>query len=74
MGMDAGQEYTRLSTVQKAFEQYKNLWTTVHDWMVNKEKWFHSPLMENNAEFVEKSVNDSARLLSKCEKVPPAVL
>eukprot|EP00939_MAST-03C_sp_MAST-3C-sp1_P000013 g13.t1 len=66
-GMDTT-EYSRISATRKTFEQYKNLWQTVHGWIVNKKKWFDQPLLDNDADMIERSVASSMRFLSKCEK------
>ncbi|NXL44771.1 DYH1 protein, partial [Podilymbus podiceps] len=60
--------YSKLSRMVKDFQPYYDLWTTVSDWMQWYESWMNDPLMEIEAEQLEKNVNDSFKMMQKCVK------
>ncbi|NXX05401.1 DYH1 protein, partial [Larus smithsonianus] len=60
--------YSKLSRMVKDFQPYCDLWTTVSDWMQWYESWMNDPLMEIQAEQLEKNVNDSFKTMQRCVK------
>ncbi|NXN51379.1 DYH1 protein, partial [Rynchops niger] len=60
--------YSKLSRMVKDFQPYCDLWTTVSDWIQWYESWMNDPLMEIQAEQLEKNVNDSFKTMQRCVK------
>ncbi|XP_066927305.1 dynein axonemal heavy chain 1-like isoform X2 [Clytia hemisphaerica] len=60
--------YDKLSKLIKDFEPFKNLWITASDWLRNHESWMTDPLSAIDPEQVEKSVNDSYKIIHKCTR------
>ncbi|NXE09964.1 DYH1 protein, partial [Lophotis ruficrista] len=60
--------YSELSRMVKDFQPYYDLWTTASDWMQWCESWMNDPLMEIEAEQLEKNVNDSLKTMQRCVK------
>ncbi|XP_050760847.1 dynein axonemal heavy chain 1 [Gymnogyps californianus] len=60
--------YSKLSRMVKDFQPYYDLWTTVSDWMQCYESWMNDPLVEIEAEQLEKNVNDSFKTMQRCVK------
>ncbi|NWU63519.1 DYH1 protein, partial [Pterocles burchelli] len=58
--------YGELSKMVKDFQPYYDLWTTVSDWMRWHQSWMTDPLMETEAEELEKNVNDSFKTMQRC--------
>ena len=52
----------------KDFEPYKNMWLTTSEWLRNKESWMNDPLSSIDPEHVEKTINDSYKLMHKCTR------
>lgn len=52
----------------KEFQPYCDLWTTVSDWIRWHESWMNDPLIEIEAEQLEKNVNDSFKTMQRCVK------
>lgn len=52
----------------KEFQPYCDLWTTVSDWIRWHESWMNDPLIELEAEQLEKNVNDSFKTMQRCVK------
>lgn len=50
----------------KDFQPYCDLWTTVSDWLNWCKSWMDGPLIEIDAEQLEKNVNDSFKTMQKC--------
>lgn len=61
-------KYSKLSRMVKDFQPYYDLWTTVSDWMQWYESWMNDPLMEIEAEQLEKNVSDSFKTMQRCVK------
>jgi hypothetical protein len=45
-----------LGTIRKAFEPYKNLWSTAQDWLTSKDQWVNGKFLVLDAEKVEVSL------------------
>nr|XP_013047409.2 dynein axonemal heavy chain 1 isoform X1 [Anser cygnoides]XP_047928500.1 dynein axonemal heavy chain 1 isoform X1 [Anser cygnoides]XP_047928502.1 dynein axonemal heavy chain 1 isoform X1 [Anser cygnoides]XP_047928506.1 dynein axonemal heavy chain 1 isoform X1 [Anser cygnoides] len=60
--------YSKLSGMVKEFQPYCDLWTTVSDWMRWYGSWMNDPLIEIEAEQLEKNVNDSLKTMQRCVK------
>uniref|UniRef100_A0A8B9M6P2 Dynein axonemal heavy chain 1 n=1 Tax=Accipiter nisus TaxID=211598 RepID=A0A8B9M6P2_9AVES len=60
--------YSKLSRMVKDFQPYYDLWTTVSDWMQWHESWMNDPLVEIEAEQLEKNVSDSFKTMQRCVK------
>uniref|UniRef100_A0A8V1A4F4 Dynein axonemal heavy chain 1 n=1 Tax=Gallus gallus TaxID=9031 RepID=A0A8V1A4F4_CHICK len=58
--------YKKLSRMVKDFQPYCDLWTTVSDWLNWCKSWMDGPLIEIDAEQLEKNVNDSFKTMQKC--------
>lgn len=61
-------KYSKLSRMVKDFQPYYDLWTTVSDWMQWHESWMNDPLVEIEAEQLEKNVSDSFKTMQRCMK------
>uniref|UniRef100_A0A8B9CDG4 Dynein axonemal heavy chain 1 n=1 Tax=Anser brachyrhynchus TaxID=132585 RepID=A0A8B9CDG4_9AVES len=59
---------SKLSGMVKEFQPYCDLWTTVSDWMRWYGSWMNDPLIEIEAEQLEKNVNDSLKTMQRCVK------
>nr|XP_021152153.1 dynein heavy chain 1, axonemal [Columba livia] len=59
-------KYSTLSKMVKDFQPYYDLWTTVSDWMQWHNSWMNDPLVELEAEQLEKNVNESSKTMQKC--------
>lgn len=59
-------KYSTLSKMVKDFQPYYDLWTTVSDWMQWNNSWMNDPLVELEAEQLEKNVNESSKTMQKC--------
>ncbi|NWW95122.1 DYH1 protein, partial [Rhynochetos jubatus] len=60
--------YSKLSRMVKDFQPYYDLWTTVSDWMQWHESWMNDPLMDIEAEQLEKNISDSCKTMQRCVK------
>ncbi|XP_037242845.1 dynein heavy chain 1, axonemal [Falco rusticolus] len=60
--------YSKLSRMVKDFQPYYDLWTTVSDWMQWYENWMNDPLVQIEAEQLEKNVSDSFKTMQRCVK------
>ncbi|NWZ55127.1 DYH1 protein, partial [Haliaeetus albicilla] len=60
--------YSKLSRMVKDFQPYYDLWTTVSDWMQWHESWMNDPLVEIEADQLEKNVSDSFKTMQRCVK------
>lgn len=58
-------QYDKLNRVVKDFEPYRNLWVTSSDWMKWYDSWMTDPLVSIDAEAVEKTVNESYKMMHK---------
>ncbi|XP_071611851.1 dynein axonemal heavy chain 1 [Heliangelus exortis] len=60
--------YSKVSRMVKEFQPYYDLWTTVSDWMEWNESWMNDPLMDIEAEQLEKNITDSFKTMQRCVK------
>ncbi|XP_069062696.1 dynein axonemal heavy chain 1 [Pleurodeles waltl] len=60
--------FDMLNRLVKDFQPYKDLWTTVSDWMRWYDSWMNDPLTSIDAEQLEKNVTESYKILHKCVK------
>ncbi|KAM6256563.1 LOW QUALITY PROTEIN: dynein axonemal heavy chain 1 [Porphyrio hochstetteri] len=58
--------YSGLSRMVKDVQPHYDLWTTVSDWIRWYESWMNDPLVEIEAEELEKNVSDSAKTMQRC--------
>uniref|UniRef100_G1MWR4 Dynein axonemal heavy chain 1 n=1 Tax=Meleagris gallopavo TaxID=9103 RepID=G1MWR4_MELGA len=58
--------YKKLSRMVKDFQPYCDLWSTVSDWLHWCKSWMDGPLIEIEAEQLEKNVNNSFKTMQKC--------
>ncbi|KAM6325251.1 LOW QUALITY PROTEIN: dynein axonemal heavy chain 1 [Podargus strigoides] len=58
--------YSKLSKMVKEFQPYYDLWTTVSDWTQWHESWMNDPLLDIDAEQLEKNVTDSFKTMQRC--------
>ncbi|XP_068109284.1 dynein axonemal heavy chain 1 [Hyperolius riggenbachi] len=60
--------YDKLQKLVKDFQPFRDLWTTVSDWMRWHESWMNDPLTAIDAEQLEKNVMESYKNMHKCIK------
>ncbi|XP_056381079.1 dynein axonemal heavy chain 1 isoform X2 [Hyla sarda] len=60
--------YDKLLRLVKEFQPFRDLWTTVSDWMRWYESWMNDPLSTIDAEQLEKNVMESYKNMHKCVK------
>ncbi|PVD29059.1 hypothetical protein C0Q70_11656 [Pomacea canaliculata] len=61
--------YDRLAKLAKDFEPYRNLWITVDQWKQSHQTWLHDPLMNINAEELERTVMEAYKTMHKSVKI-----
>ncbi|MEE6511728.1 hypothetical protein FKM82_018461 [Ascaphus truei] len=60
--------YDKLVRLAKDFQPFRDLWTTVSDWIRWHESWMNDPLTTIDAEQLEKNVMESYKNMHKCVK------
>ncbi|KAM4722817.1 dynein axonemal heavy chain 1 [Rhinophrynus dorsalis] len=60
--------YDKLVKLVKDFQPFRDLWTTVSDWIRWHESWMNDPLTTIDAEQLEKNVLESYKTMHKCVK------
>ncbi|XP_075039903.1 dynein axonemal heavy chain 1 [Mixophyes fleayi] len=60
--------YDKLMRLVKDFQPFRDLWTTVSDWMRWYESWMNDPLTTIDSEQLEKNVSESYKNMHKCVK------
>ncbi|XP_069500104.1 dynein axonemal heavy chain 1 [Ambystoma mexicanum] len=60
--------FDMLNKLVKEFQPYRDLWTTVSDWVRWYDSWMNDPLSTIDAEQLEKNVTESYKILHKCVK------
>ncbi|XP_066453022.1 dynein axonemal heavy chain 1 isoform X2 [Eleutherodactylus coqui] len=60
--------YDKLLRLVKEFQPFRDLWTTVSDWMRWYESWMNDPLSTIDAEQLEKNVMEAYKTMHKCVK------
>ncbi|XP_077133083.1 dynein axonemal heavy chain 1 isoform X2 [Ranitomeya variabilis] len=60
--------YDKLLKLVKDFQPFRDLWTTVSDWMRWHESWMNDPLSAIDAEQLEKNVMEAYKNMHKCIK------
>jgi len=62
-------QFEKVTKLSKDFEPFRQLWLTTSDWMRWYEGWMNDPLVEVDAEKVDKNVTESYKTIHKCCKV-----
>ena len=57
--------YDQISSMEKEFIPYQNLWITGDQWYKNLESWLHGDWASLDAVAAEKFVDDAIQLLNK---------
>ncbi|XP_073447685.1 dynein axonemal heavy chain 1 [Aquarana catesbeiana] len=60
--------YDKLLKLVKDFQPFRDLWTTVSDWIRWYDSWMNDPLTAIDAEQLEKNVMESYKNMHKCVK------
>ncbi|XP_066555780.1 dynein axonemal heavy chain 1 [Amia ocellicauda] len=60
--------YDKLQKLVRDFQPFRELWTTVSDWLRWQESWLQDPLSSIDAEQLEKNVNEAFKTIHKCVK------
>ena len=62
-------QFDKVSKLLKDFEPFRMLWITTSDWLRWYDSWMNDPLVDVDAEKVDKNVMDSYKTIHKCVKV-----
>jgi len=62
-------QFDKVSKLSKDFEPFRQLWITASDWLRWHDSWMNDPLVDVDAEKVDKNVNESYKTIHKCVKV-----
>jgi len=68
LGWWGGGQYDSLQKLVKAFQPFRDLWTTTSDWLRWHHSWMNDPLSAIDPEQLEHSVDDAYKTMSKCVK------
>nr|XP_033782541.1 dynein heavy chain 1, axonemal isoform X1 [Geotrypetes seraphini]XP_033782544.1 dynein heavy chain 1, axonemal isoform X1 [Geotrypetes seraphini]XP_033782545.1 dynein heavy chain 1, axonemal isoform X1 [Geotrypetes seraphini]XP_033782546.1 dynein heavy chain 1, axonemal isoform X1 [Geotrypetes seraphini]XP_033782547.1 dynein heavy chain 1, axonemal isoform X1 [Geotrypetes seraphini] len=60
--------YDVLLKIMKEFQPFRDLWTTVSDWLRWHDSWMNDPITLIDAEQIEKNVSESYKIMHKCVK------
>ncbi|XP_029455356.1 dynein heavy chain 1, axonemal [Rhinatrema bivittatum] len=60
--------YDTLAKMVKEFQPFRDLWTTVSDWLRWHDSWMHDPITLIDSEQIEKNVMESYKAMHKCVK------
>ncbi|XP_040889376.1 dynein heavy chain 1, axonemal [Toxotes jaculatrix] len=60
--------YDRLQKLVKDLQPFKDLWTTISDWLRWHESWLSDPLSSIDPEQLESKVTDAYKTMHKCIK------
>ena len=62
-------QFDKVSKLSKDFEPFRLLWITASDWLRWHDSWMNDPLVDVDAEKVDKNVSESYKTVHKCVKV-----